>query len=239
MGVGVNPKVPVWCDGHEIGPPGQGRRLQGLLRTLLGLSWERRAEYDDICGRKAVCAAPPSLVIRFPRGGRWLIYSRRNELPHRSCRKQGKQAEERVKIIPAQIFTLIVSWAAIPTIKQSMVSTLTLTLDTQTALKNINCLLWLLPQVMGPCRKREPSLRALFSHASTSVYFPHLTTGGNRLVYWFFRPYTFSYSERVGFLIIAGICCILSLTCGGWGSMGHGGWPLHTLSLQPSLIPGH
>lgn len=42
------------CDGHVIGPPGQGRRLQGLLRTLLGLSWERRAEYDDICGRK-VC----------------------------------------------------------------------------------------------------------------------------------------------------------------------------------------
>lgn len=47
------------CVMDVIGPPGQGRRLQGLLRTLLGLSWERRTEYDDICGHKVcLCCSP-------------------------------------------------------------------------------------------------------------------------------------------------------------------------------------
>lgn len=68
----------------------------------------------------SVCTVPPSLVLRFPLGGRELIYSRRNELPHRRCRRQWKQAGEREKIIPAQIFTLIVPWAAISTVKESI-----------------------------------------------------------------------------------------------------------------------
>lgn len=219
------------CDGHEIGPPGQGRRLQGLLGTLLGLSWERRAEYDDICGHKVcVCCSP--ITHAQISSGREMIDSLQKEwTTTQALQKAREKAEERVKIIPAQIFTLIISWAAISTIKQS-VGLYTLTLDTQTAIKNINCLLWLLPQVMGPCRRREPSLRAPSTHASTSVYFPHLTIGGNRLVYWCFRPYTFSYSERVW--ITAEICCILPLDCGGWGNMGHGGWYLHTLSAAKS-----
>ena len=49
-----------------------------------------------------------------------MIYSRRNELPHRRCRRHWKQAGEREKINPAQIFTLIVPWAAIPTVKESI-----------------------------------------------------------------------------------------------------------------------
>lgn len=185
---------------------------------------------------KSLCAAPPSLVLRLPLGGRWLIYSGRNELPHRSCRKQGKQAEERVKIIPAQIFTLIVSWAAIPTIKQSIA------LYTDCGHMVGSYKYKLSPLIATPSdgslqKERAKPKGPIQSCQYQNVYFPHLTTHGNRFVYWCCRPYTFSCSERVW--IITEICCILPLDCWGWGNMGHGGWHLHTLSLQLSLISGH
>ena len=109
------------CDGHVSPCPlGQGERQQGLLGHCWGLSWEGRAEYDGVCGHNVCLHYSPSLVLRFPLGERWLIYSRRNELPHRRCRSERKQAGEGEKIIPAQIFTLIVPWAAIPTVKESI-----------------------------------------------------------------------------------------------------------------------
>lgn len=111
-----------WClhDGHVICPLGQGGRLQGLLGHCWVLSWEGRAEYDGICGHN-VCLHCSSITCAQISSGREMIDLLQKEWTvTQALQKAAETAGEKEKIIPAQIFTLIVPWAAIPTVKESI-----------------------------------------------------------------------------------------------------------------------